>query len=141
VLGCVIVIVGAVVSTVTPLLVFVAAGLFAVSYTLFAGNVNVTVPFDHAFHVYVNVNVLLVALHPTVALLNVTYALLNVICHPVNAFVAIHTLSVHVNVIVHAVPLLIGVALGAHHVHTGAVLSILLTVITQLHVFHALSCM
>jgi hypothetical protein len=53
--------VGFVVSTVIAALVFVAAGLFAVSFTLFAGNVNVTVPFDHAFHVYVNVNVLFVA--------------------------------------------------------------------------------
>ena len=135
-----IVIVGAVVSTVTALLVFVAAALFAVSYTLFAGNVNVTVPFDHAFHVYVNVNVLLVALHPTLALLNITYALLNVISLALNAFVLIHTPSVHVNTTVHAVPLLTYAALGVHHVHTGTVLSILLTVILQLHVFHALSC-
>mgnify|MGYP003478194096 FL=1 len=101
---------------------------------------NVTVPFDHAFHVYVNVNVLLVALHPTLALLNITYALLNVISLALNAFVLIHTPSVHVNTTVHAVPLLTYAALGVHHVHTGTVLSILLTVILQLHVFHALSC-
>ena len=44
-------------------------------------------------------NVLFVAVHPTVALPNVTYALLNVISHPVNASVTSHAVSVHVNTI------------------------------------------
>ena len=101
---------------------------------------NVTVPFDHAFHVYVNVNVLFVAVHPTVALLIVTYALLNVISVPFNDVVLNHTLSVHVNVTVHAAHDFTYVNVGVHHVHTGTHLSILLTVILQLHVFHALSC-
>ena len=42
---------GAILSTVTAALVFVAAAFHAVSYTLFAGNVNVTAPFTLAFAV------------------------------------------------------------------------------------------
>ena len=69
-------------------------------------------------------NVLLVALHPTVALLNVTCALLNVISPLFNASVLTHTLSVHVNTILHVAPLFKSVLLGVHHVHTGAVVSV-----------------
>jgi hypothetical protein len=64
--------VGFVVSTFTILLQVVGAGLFDVSNTLLDGNVNITSQFDQAFHVYVNVNVLFVALHHTTALPNIT---------------------------------------------------------------------
>ena len=102
---------------------------------------NVTVPFTLAFAVYTNVNVLLVALHPTVALPNVTCALLNVISLPFNASVATHTLSVHVNTILHVAPLFKFVLLGVHHVQLGAVIStvtVLLALVTAF-VFHAAS--
>jgi hypothetical protein len=71
----------------------------------------------------VNVNVLFVAVHSTVALLNVTYALLSIISVQFNSLVLNHTESVHVSTIIHEVPLFIGVLLGIHHVHTGGVLS------------------
>ena len=64
--------VGLVVSTKIALLHVVAAGFHAVSYTVFAGNVNVTFQFTLDLAVYVNVNVLFTADHATAALLNVT---------------------------------------------------------------------
>ena len=59
----------------------------------------------------------------------------------VNEDVAIHSLSVHVNMIVHVCHAAIGVLLGVHHVHVGTAF---LTTNTQLvlvviFVFHALS--
>ena len=101
----------------------VAAGLFEVSYTLFAFNTKFPVQSTLVFAVYVNVNVLLVALHPTVALLNVSNVVGYVIAQLVNAFVDIHTLSVHVNTILHVAPPFKFILFGVHHVHTGAVLS------------------
>jgi hypothetical protein len=67
---------------------------------LFDGNVKITVPSTPALAVYVNVNVLLVSVHPTVALLNVTsqFAVI-VISLDASADVTIHTQSIHVKVI------------------------------------------
>ena len=116
---------GAVVSTVTALLHVVAAAFHAASFTLFAGNVNFTVPFTFDLAVYVNVNVLFVALHHTVALLNVTNPFVAIVISPDDsAFVATHTLSVHVSTILHVAHALINVLLGAHHLHTGAAVSL-----------------
>ena len=86
-------------------------------------------------------NVLLVALHPTVALLNVTCALLNVISPLFNAVVATHTLSVHVNTILHVAPLFKSVLLGVHHSHTGTVISTVTVslALVAAFVFHAAS--
>ena len=86
-------------------------------------------------------NVLHVDVHPTVAFHNVTCALLNVISQPVNAFVATHTLSVHVNTILHVDPLFKSVLLGVHHVHTGTVISTVtvLLALVAAFVFHAAS--
>ena len=145
VFGCVIVIVGAVVSTVTVLLAALAAFLFhATSLTLSAANVNVLL--HAAFAVYVNVYVIpFVAVHVTALLLNVTTVFVCVIAPLVklNVFIALHVL-VHVNVTLHVlyhatndIVVLVGCVLT---VHTGFTLSILLTVIAQLPVFHALSC-
>lgn len=70
-------------------------------------------------------NVLLVALHPTVALLNVNNVHEYVMFPLVNAFVLTHTQSVHVNVIVHATHHEIhAFVLGAHHLHIGFVVSL-----------------
>ena len=79
--------------------------------------------------------------HHTVALLNVTWALLNVISLALNAFVAIHTLSVHVNTILHVCPLFRFVLLGVHHVHTGTVVSTVteFVALVTAFVFHAAS--
>ena len=115
--------VGAVVSTVIDELVFVTAAFHAPSFTVFAGSVNVTVPFTLLFAVYVKVYVLLVALHHTVAFPNVTYALLRVIELHAKLLVDTHTASVHVSTIVHCAHAFNGVADGFHHVHTGAVTS------------------
>ena len=83
---------------------------------------NVTVPFLLATVVYVNVKVLFVAVHPTVALLNVTnHAVVILISLPARDVFAIHTASVHVNVIVHDSHAFIYFLLGSHHVHTGFV--------------------
>lgn len=41
-----------------------------------------------------------------------------------SAFVDTHTLSVHVNTILHVAPLFNNVLLGVHRVHTGAVVSV-----------------
>ena len=86
-------------------------------------------------------NVLLVALHPTLALLNVTYALLNVISQLFNASVLTHTLSVHVNTILHVAPLFKFVLLGVHQLHTGTVISTVtvLLALVAAFVFHAAS--
>ena len=105
---------------------------------------NVLVP--AAFAVYVNVYLIqFVTLHVTALLLNVTTLFVCVIAPLVKLNVLIHPhVDVHVNVTVHVLyhtTVLIGVLLGcALTVHTGFILSILLTVILQLHVFHALSC-
>lgn len=70
-------------------------------------------------------NVLLVALHPTVALLNVNNVHEYVMFPLVNAFVLTHTQSVHVNVIVHATHHDIhAFVLGAHQLHIGFVVSL-----------------
>lgn len=66
--------------------------------------------------------------------------MLNVISLPFKLDVLNHTPSVHVNTTVHAAPLFTYVKLGVHHVHTGTLLSILLTVILHSHVFPAASC-
>ena len=86
-------------------------------------------------------NVLHVDVHHVVALLNVTCALLNVISPLFNAVVATHTLSVHVNTILHVAPLFKSVLLGVHHSHTGTVISTLtlLLALVAAFVFHAAS--
>ena len=85
---------------------------------------NVTVPFWFATVEYVNVNILLVTLHHVVAALNVrSPAVVIVISLHARAFVEIHTASVHVSVIVHDSHAFTYFLLGAHHVHTGFVLS------------------
>jgi hypothetical protein len=82
--------------------------------------VNVTVPFLSAIAVYVNVNVVFVALHHVVALLNVTSpAIFIVISLHARAVVDIHTQSVHVSVIVPDSHAFTYCSLGSHHVHTG----------------------
>ena len=123
--ACAILHVGAVVSTVTALLGHVAAFLFvALSATLLAGNVNVTVPFLFANAVYVNVYFFPFVTSLTLALLKLTYALLNVIAQLVKLVVAIHAnVSVHVNSIVHVAPAFTGVLLGLHQLQLGTVLS------------------
>ena len=92
------------------------------------------------FHVYVNVNVLHVDVHHTTALLSVIMSSYS-ISLAFSEDVAIHFSSVHVNVIVHVCPALIGVLLGVDHVHTGAVLSTTTgTVLVTLSAgFHAVS--
>ena len=85
-------------------------------------------------------NVLLVALHPTLALLNVNNVHEYVIFPLVNAFVAIHTASVHVNTILHVAFAFTYVTLGVHHVQLGFVLSIFSILLLPLYaVFHTLS--
>ena len=86
-------------------------------------------------------NVLHVVVPHTVASLNVTCALLNVISPLFNAFVFTHTASVHVNTILHVAPLFKFVLLGVHHVHTGTVISTLtlLLALVAAFVFHAAS--
>lgn len=99
--------------------------MFAASFTVFAGNTKLHVQFTHAFDVYVNWNVLFVALHPTVALLNVNNVHEYVMFPLVNAFVLTPTPSVHVNVIVHPTHHDIhAFVLGAHQPHIGAVVSL-----------------
>ena len=122
--GCVLIVqLGAILSTVTTLLVFAVAPFHAVSFTVFAAIVNAPVPFTFVFAVYVNVNVLHVVVQPTVALLNVNNDVAYVIFPLVNAFVAIHTASVHVNTIVPASHLFISTLLGVHQLHAGTVVS------------------
>jgi hypothetical protein len=134
---------GTVVSTTTTLLGHVTAFLFvALSATLFAGNVNVTSPFLFANAVYVNVYFFPFVTLLTTASLKLTYALLNVIAHPVKEFVAIHAnVSVHVNSIVHVAHAFNGVLLGSHQLQLGAVLSNLIALLVTLIVlqFHTLS--
>ena len=68
---------------------------------------------------------MLVALHPTLALLNVNNVHEYVIAPLVNELVFIHTQSVHVNVIVHCTHHDIhAFVLGFHQLHTGAVVSL-----------------
>jgi hypothetical protein len=86
--------------------------------------VNITVPFLLATVVYVNVNVFSVAVQPTVAALNVTnHAVVIVISLHARDVLAIHTASLHVNVIVQDSHAFIYFLLGSHHVHTGFELS------------------
>jgi len=144
VLGCVIVITGKLLSTVTLLLaalpLFV---LFALSLTFHAANVNVLL---HApFAVYVNVYVIqFVTLHVTALLLNVTTLFVCVIAPLVKLSVFIHAaLSVHLNVTVHVLyPATndIGLLLGCTDtLQLGFVLSIFVTFALQLPSFHAKS--
>jgi len=104
--------------------------------------VNVTVPFLLATVVYVNVNVLLVAVHHVVAALNVKSPfVVIVISLPARAVVATHTPSVHVNVIVHDSHAFTYFLVGSHQLHSGAVTStftLLLALVTAF-VFHAAS--
>ena len=138
--------VGAVLSIVILALVFVAAAFHALSFTVFAGNVNVTVPFTLAFAVYVNVYDFPFVTFATVAFHNVTYALLSVIALHAKLLVDIHDapycvvdVSVHVNVICHVAQFFKYVTVGVHHVHTGTALSIFVTFALQFHSFHARS--
>ena len=102
---------------------------------MLAGNVKVTVPFLLATVVYVNVNVLSAALHHTVALLNVTsHAVVIVISLHARDVFAIHTASLHVNVIVHDSHAFIYFLLGSHRVHTGFHVSLHTHVIVVAHV-------
>ena len=105
------------------------------------------VPVPAAFAVYVNVYVIpFVAVHVTALLLNVTTPLLCAIAPLVklNVLIALPVL-IHVNITFHVLyhaTVLIGVFVGCVvTVHTGFTLSILLTVIAHVPVFHALSCM
>ena len=143
-LGCVIVITGKLLSTVTLLLAALASFvLFALSLTLFAANVNVVL--HAAFAVYVNVYVIpFVIVHVTALLLNVTTLFVCVIAPLVRLNVFIHAaLSVHLNVTVHVLYHAtndIGLLLGCTSMlHTGFVLSIFVTFALQLHSFHAKS--
>lgn len=143
-LGCVIVIVGALVSTVTLLLAALASFvLFALSLTFHAANVNVLV--HAAFAVYVNVYVIqFVTLHVTALLLNVTTLFVCVIAPLVKLNVFIHAaLSVHVNVTFHVLyhaTVDNNVLLGCTDtLQLGFVLSIFVTFALQLHSFHAKS--
>ena len=143
-LGCVIVITGKLLSTVTLLLAALASFvLFALSLTLFAANVNVVL--HAAFAVYVNVYVIpFVIVHVTALLLNVTTLFVCVIAPLVRLNVFIHAaLSVHLNVTVHVLYHAtndIGLLLGCTSMlHTGFVLSIFVTFALQLAVFHARS--
>ena len=70
-----------------------------------------------------NVNVLLVVSHHTVAELKVTYELLNVISLAEREDVETHTESVHVKTIDQVDHDFKGVTVGSDHVQTGAVLS------------------
>lgn len=143
-LGCVIVITGKLLSTVTLLLAALASFvLFALSLTLFAANVNVVL--HAAFAVYVNVYVIpFVIVHVTALLLNVTTLFVCVIAPLVKLNVFIHAAaSVHLNVTVHVLYHAtndIGLLLGCTSMlHTGFVLSIFVTFALQLHSFHAKS--
>ena len=139
-----IVIVGAVVSTVTVLLaVHASFVLFALSLTFHAATANVVL---HAhFAVYVNLYVIpFVVVHVTALLLNVTTLLSCVIAPLVKLNVFIHAaLSVHFNVTVHVLYHATndnGVLLGCTSMlHVGFVLSIFVTFVLQLHSFHAKS--
>jgi hypothetical protein len=145
VLGCVIVIVGALVSTVTVLLAALASFvLFALSLTFHVATANVLL--HAAFAVYVNVYVIpFVVVHVTALLLNVTTLFVCVIAPLVRLNVFIHAAaSVHVNVTVHVLyhatvdnNVLLGCVLT---VHTGFVVSIFSTFADNLYVsFHAAS--
>ena len=143
-LGCVIVIVGAVLSTTTALLaVHALFVLFALSLTFHVATANVVL--HAAFAVYVNVYLIpFVTVHVTALLLNVTTLLSCVIAPLVNASVFIHAaLSVHFNITVHVLYHATndnGLLLGCTSIlHTGFVLSIFVT-FTLHHVsFHAKS--
>lgn len=140
-----IVIVGAVVSTVTALLaVHALFVLFTLSLTFHAATANVLVP--AAFAVYVNLYVIpFVVVHVTALLLNVTTLLSCVIAPLVNDSVFIHApLSVHFNVTVHVLyPATneIGLLLGCTStLHAGFVVSIFSILLLPLYVvFHTLS--
>ncbi len=143
-LGCVIVITGKLLSTVTLLLAALASFvLFALSLTFHAANVNVLV--HAAFAVYVNVYVIpFVIVHVTALLLNVTTLFVCVIAPLVRLNVFIHAaLSVHLNVTVHVLYHAtndIGLLLGCTStLQLGFVLSIFVTFALQLAVFHAKS--
>ena len=140
-LGCVIVIVGAVVSTVIFALAAVLSFLFpAPSDTFPHVTVNVTAPFLLLNHLYTTVNVLLAAVHHAVTLTISKFAALLIISHVAKLVVLTpaHP-SVHVNTICHVAFAATCVLLGAHHVQLGFVLSIFVTHVLQLHTFHAKS--
>ena len=142
-LGCVIVIVGAVVSTTTAVVDSFAVFLFvAQSATLFAFIVNFTFPFLFAIHSYTSVNVLLPVVPPAVTLFIFTSQSVAIVNdHDVKLVVLTHApVSVHVTTILHVTHAPIGVLLGLHHVHTGAILSIFSTFADNLYVvFHTAS--
>ena len=127
---------GTVVSTVTALLALVTAFVFhAASLTFHAANLNVTVPFTFDFAVYVNVYVFPFVASVTVAALNVTCALLNVIALAARlvVLIALHVL-VHVNATLPVSP-------AFNNVFVGCVLIVqlgtILSTVTALLVFVA----
>lgn len=136
-LGCVIVIVGAVVSTTTAVVDSFAVFLFvAQSATLFAFIVNFTFPFLFAIHSYTSVNVLLPVVPPAVTLFIFTSQSVAIVNdHDVKLVVLTHApVSVHVTTILPVTHAPIGVLLGFHHVHAGATLSIFSTFADNLYV-------
>ena len=86
-------------------------------------------------------NVFHVVVHPTVALLNVNNHVAYVIFPLVNAFVATHTASVHVNTTLPVCHHFISTLLGADQLHTGTVLSTVtaLLALVAAFLFHAAS--
>ena len=103
---------------------------------------NFTLPFLFAIHSYTNVNVLLAASHHAVTLFIFTSQSVAIVNdHDVKLVVLTHApVSVHVTTILPVAHAPIGVLLGFHHVHTGAILSIFSTFADNLYVvFHAAS--
>lgn len=140
-LGCVIVIVGAVVSTTTAVVDSFAVFLFvAQSATLSAFIVNFTFPFLFAIHSYTSVNVLLHVVPPAVTLFIFTSQSVAIVNdHDVKLVVLTHApVSVHVTTILPVAHAPTGVLLGFHQLQLGAILSIFSTFADNLYVvFHA----